>query len=94
MAILYSFNHFHLACVYAPPSALAVRQSASPTSDRAGDPAALAAKAVDELRRAMAAHYPFASPFRTARDLDCLRTRLEFQLLVLDVAFQVDPFTQ
>jgi serine/threonine-protein kinase len=94
MPVLYSYYHFHLARVHARVSALAARQGPSPGLGDAGAPDAHAAKAVDELQRALAAHYEVPSRIRTEPDLHSLRSRPDFQRLLLDLAFPSDPFAR
>jgi len=94
MPVLYSLDHFHLACVYARLSALAMRLGPSSGLGGAGDPEARAAKAIDELRRALAAHYAFPLRLRTEPNLHPLRPRPDFRLLLMDLAFPSEPFAR
>jgi hypothetical protein len=49
---------------------------------------------VDCLGRAIAIGYRNADELRVESALDPLRSRDDFRLLILDVAFPADPFTQ
>jgi eukaryotic-like serine/threonine-protein kinase len=49
-------------------------------------------RAIDALRRAIASGYRDFARLRTDTDLDRLRSRADFQLLMLDVAFPGKPF--
>ncbi len=60
----------------------------------AGDPEALARNAVEALRLAWDAHYEFPLRFRNDPNLRSLQTRSDLQLLLMDVAFPADAFTQ
>jgi hypothetical protein len=53
---------------------------------------AAAAKAMDHLRQAVAIGYRNAYRFRIESALAPLRSREEFQLLMMDVAFPAEPF--
>jgi serine/threonine-protein kinase len=92
MPALYSAQHFHLACVYARLSALATRRDPASGLGGAGERESHAAKAVAELRRALAARYANPARLRTEPDLNPLRLRPDFRLLLMDVAFPYNPF--
>jgi hypothetical protein len=47
---------------------------------------------VDTLRRAVAAGYRDYAHMQTDADLDPLRSRRDFQLLMMDLAMPADPF--
>jgi eukaryotic-like serine/threonine-protein kinase len=49
-------------------------------------------RAMEALRRAVAAGWGDLAKVRTDPELDTLRPRSEFQLLILDIAFPVEPF--
>jgi hypothetical protein len=51
-------------------------------------------RAMDALRRAMAAGYRDVQWMRRDPDLDPLRSRPEFQALLLDLTFPEDPFAR
>ena len=57
------------------------------------DGAIEAEQAMDILHKAIAAGYR-APALRTEAALDPLRTRADFQLLIMDVAFPADPFAR
>ena len=48
---------------------------------------------METLRRAVAAGYRDNHWMRIDTDLDPIRPRLDFQLILLDLAFPLDPFT-
>jgi hypothetical protein len=50
-------------------------------------------KAMDTLRRAVAAGYSFFDWMRRDPDLDPLRSRPAFQMLMMDLAMPADPFS-
>jgi serine/threonine-protein kinase len=52
-----------------------------------------AARAMETLRRAIAAGYKHLPNIRTDTDLDVLRPREDFKLLMMDLAMPADPFT-
>jgi hypothetical protein len=49
---------------------------------------------MDALRRAIAAGYRDVNWMRRDPDLSPLRSRPDFQVLLLDVAFPADPFAR
>lgn len=51
-------------------------------------------QAMDTLRRAIAAGYHNGAWMRRDPDLDPRRSRLEFQLLMMDLAIPAKPFAQ
>ena len=51
-------------------------------------------RAMEMLRRAVAAGYWDIAWMRRDPDLDPLRPRADFQVLLLDLAFPADPFTR
>jgi hypothetical protein len=51
-------------------------------------------RAMEMLRRAIAAGYWDVAWMRRDPDLDPLRSRADFQVLLLDLAFPADPFTR
>jgi hypothetical protein len=53
-----------------------------------------AEQAMQSLQNAIAAGFRDFKALRTDTDLDSLRSRLDFQLLILDLAFPADPFAQ
>jgi hypothetical protein len=58
------------------------------------DGEAEAASAMDWLRRAVAVGYRNANELRNESALDSLRSRRDFQLLMMVLAFPADPFAQ
>jgi hypothetical protein len=82
-------RRYDLACDHALLSDLADRPGSgvSTTEGRAE-----ADRAMHWLRDAVAAGFHNYSHMRTDADLDPLRPRPDFQLLMLDVAFPADPF--
>jgi eukaryotic-like serine/threonine-protein kinase len=80
---------YDIACNQSLLSALA-RESGSGLSD--ADGRAEADKAMASLRRAVAAGWGQAAHMRVDTDLDPLRSRPDFGLLLLDLAFPNDPF--
>ncbi len=56
-----------------------------------GDPAE-AGRAMKDLRRSLAAGFGNLAKFREDTDLDSLRGRDDFRLLLLDIAMPADPF--
>jgi serine/threonine-protein kinase len=56
------------------------------------DPWRFAERAMDALRRAVAAGFRDAARARTDRELDPLRDRPDFRLWMLDLAFPAEPF--
>jgi hypothetical protein len=52
----------------------------------------LAARALEALRQACAAGYANLTSFQTDTDLDPLRGRDEFRLLMMDLAIPAEPF--
>ena len=58
------------------------------------DGAATADKAMASLRRAVAAGWGQAAHMRVDTDLEPLRFRPDFQMLLMDMAFPADPFAR
>jgi eukaryotic-like serine/threonine-protein kinase len=92
--VLYSGDHVQLARAYARKSALAARQASTGASDGEGDGESQAAKAVQELRRAIEAHYELCSRLARHPDLQSLWPRADFRLVLMDIAFPPDPFAR
>jgi serine/threonine-protein kinase len=80
---------YDMACVRSTLSALA-SQGAPGTS--AGEAGPEAVQAMDLLRGAVAEGYRDAHAMRSDSELDSLRSRVDFQLLMMDLAFPADPF--
>jgi eukaryotic-like serine/threonine-protein kinase len=51
-------------------------------------------KAMERLRRVIAAGWSQAAWMRTDADLDPIRSRPDFQLLMMDLAFPAEPFAR
>jgi tetratricopeptide (TPR) repeat protein/tRNA A-37 threonylcarbamoyl transferase component Bud32 len=77
---------YNLACVYAR-----LARPGMP-AEPGRDSAAQVDRALVALRRAVAAGFRDAAQIRTDSDLEPLRARPEFRLLLLDAAFPADPF--
>jgi eukaryotic-like serine/threonine-protein kinase len=58
----------------------------------AAEARARADRAMDTLRRAVAAGYRDLANMRKDADLDALRSRADFQLLMMDAGFPEKPF--
>jgi tetratricopeptide (TPR) repeat protein len=87
-----AWSFYLQACLLAQCSALATE---FPRAFPDEDPAWLAGagdRAMAALRRAIAAGFGMSALLRTEEDLDPLRSRPDFQALILDVAFPADPF--
>ena len=72
-------------------SAVAPEAGSGLTAD---DGRAAADEAMGTLRRAIAAGWPDAASIKTDSDLDPIRSRGDFQLLMLDMAFPNEPFAR
>ena len=55
---------------------------------------AVADRAMHVLRQAVAAGYDNAAQIDEESDLDPLRSRPDFQILMMDLAFPADPFAR
>jgi serine/threonine-protein kinase len=82
---------YNLACAHAGLSGLAAEPSSRMTAHQGR---AEADKAMEWLRRAVAAGYRNFGWMRVDADLDSLRPRSDFQLLMLDLAFPADPIAR
>ena len=60
----------------------------------AADARARADEAMESLHRAVAAGYRQAAQMRADSDLDPIRARPDFQMLMLDLAFPAEPFAR
>ena len=66
----------------------------SGAADEAADGRAEADKAMESLRRAVTAGWTRADHMRIDTDLDPIRSRPDFQLLIMDLVWPVDPFAR
>jgi tetratricopeptide (TPR) repeat protein len=80
---------YNLACGHAMLARLAAEPGSEMTADQGR---AEADAAIDWLRGAVAAGYRKLAFMRIDSDLDPLRSRPDFQLLIMDVAFPDNPF--
>jgi hypothetical protein len=80
---------FETACCHAALAGLAGR-AGSGVSAAEGE--IEAARAMEWLSRAVAMGYRNANELRIESALDPLRTRDDFRLLIMDLAFQAEPF--
>ena len=85
------YNLYNLACFRSLLSGLATRPGSGLTTSEAG---ALGEQAVESLRRAVAAGLEDMVYMRRDTDLDPLRSRSDFQLLLMDLAFPEEPFAR
>ena len=83
------WNLFDTACCHAALAGLAGR-AGSGVSAAEAEQGAL--KAIDYLRQAVAMGYRNANEIRIESALDPLRSRDDFKLLMMDVAFPTEPF--
>jgi serine/threonine-protein kinase len=82
---------YNLACRHA---ALATVAGLPGSGVTAAEGRAAADRAMAELRRAASAGFRMLSLMAFDHDLDPLRSRADFQLLLLDLSFPGDPFTR
>ncbi len=85
------FNLYNLACFRSLLSGIAAQPGSGLTSD---DSRSLAAQAVLTLRRAVDAGFRNVGFMQRDTDLDALRGRTDFQLLLMDVAFPENPIAR
>jgi serine/threonine-protein kinase len=85
------FDLYNLACSHAGLSGLAAEPGSEMTPDEGR---AEAERAMECLARAVAAGYRNLEWMRLDGDLNALRPRADFQLLMMDVAFPDDPFAR
>jgi serine/threonine-protein kinase len=82
---------YNLACSHAILAGVAAQPGSSMTT---GERQAEADRAIQWLGRAIAAGYRKLALIQSDPDLDPLRSRSDFQLLMLDLAFPADPFAR
>jgi eukaryotic-like serine/threonine-protein kinase len=82
---------YNLACGHAMLSLLAAEPGSGMT---AAEGRAEADRAMEWLRQAVAAGYRKLSFMRIDSDLEPLRSRTDFQLLMMDLAFPAEPFAR
>ena len=80
---------YNLSCSHAQLSSLAAAPGSGMT---AAEGRAEADRAMEWLRQAVAAGYRKLANMRIDPDLDPLRSRPDFQLLMMDLAFPAEPF--
>jgi eukaryotic-like serine/threonine-protein kinase len=80
---------YNLSCSHAKLADLAAEPGSGMT---AAEGQAESDRAMEWLRQAVAAGYRKLSIMRTDTDLDPLRTRPDFRLLIMDLEFPADPF--
>jgi hypothetical protein len=85
---------YNLACAESRLSALAPSDPAGGTDVAQADREAHAERAVATLRRAVTAGHRNVAHMRIDPDLDPIRSRPDFQLLMMDLAFPTEPFSQ
>ncbi len=83
------YNLYNLACFRSLLSGIAAEPGSGLTS---GEVSTLGEQAVLALRRAVAAGFRDIGFMRRDTDLDPLRGRADFQMLLLDVGFPKNPF--
>jgi len=82
---------YNLACGHSLLAGLAAEPGSGIT---AAEEQADADEAIEWLRRAVAAGYRKLTFMRVDPDLDSLRSRPDFQLLMMDLAFPAEPFSR
>jgi hypothetical protein len=91
LSILEPIDYYNLACFNATLAGIASEPRSGMTAAE-GRPAA--ARAMQWLHRAVARGYRNVALMRRDRDLDPLRSRPDFQLLLMDLAFPDAPFAR
>jgi tetratricopeptide (TPR) repeat protein len=81
-------DHYNLACYHSSLAGLAGQPGSGLTAVAGG---AESAQAMTDLRRAAAAGFRILSLMALDHDLDLLRSRPDFQLLMMDLSFPNDP---
>jgi tetratricopeptide (TPR) repeat protein len=85
---------YNLACLYSALSGLRPLGKALPADRTQREQTEAADRAMTALRRAVAAGWKNAAHMRHDSDLHALRSRMDFQVLLLDLEFPADPFAQ
>jgi serine/threonine-protein kinase len=85
------YNLYNLACYLSLLSGVASQKGSGLTLDEAHS---LGTEAVQALHRAVAAGLRDFAFMRRDVDLDPLRLRSDFQMLIMDLAFPIEPFAQ
>jgi serine/threonine-protein kinase len=83
---------YNLGCVESRLSELAQFDPAGGTGGGGAEREAHAERAIAALRRAVASGFRHLDLMRSDPDLDPLRTRHNFKMLLMDLAFPVEPF--
>src|SRR5262249_32088751 len=86
-----AIEHYNAAC-FLSLIVPAIRDSSAPEADRTATAESLADRPMAHLRRALDLGYRNTPPIAPDADLDSLRDRDDFRLLLLDLAFPDDPF--
>jgi hypothetical protein len=84
-------DRYNLACGYANLAQIATMPDSGLT---AAEGQSAAERAMQWLQRAVAAGYRNVAIMRSDHDLDPLRSRRDFQLLMMDLEFPTDPFAR
>jgi hypothetical protein len=90
LSTLTPVSHYDLACDHALLSGVAGRPGSGLA---AAEGQAEADRAIHWLRKAIAAGFRNLAWMRNDTDLDSLRSRPDFQLLMMDLALPADPFS-
>ena len=89
----YRDDFYNLGCAHARLATSSDPIGRVPTPEEESEARAHADQAIATLRRAVAVGYRDITSLRADPDLDPLRSRLDFRLLLLDAAFPDDPFS-
>ena len=85
------YNLYNLACFRSLLSGIAAQPGSGLTAAEVGS---LGEQAVETLRRAVAAGLQDVAFMRRDTDLDPLRSRPDFQMFMMDLAFPDEPFAR
>jgi hypothetical protein len=86
------WQEYELACAYSLKAGLVSGASSVPS--RPGEPSRAADLAVDRLNKLIAAGFRMRHWFANDRQLDALRGRDDFRLLMMDLAMPAEPFAR